>query len=268
MGIFSGILIASDLDGTLLCDDHTLSGQNREAIAGFCAEGGLFTAATGRSTAGVESLKLWEFANAPAVLSNGGVIYDYGLDKALFIDELKPETKQAAADCARRFPDTGMEIHCLDDIFVINRSAAIESHLSRVRCVGKNVHGIGEAEGVWIKALFVDEPERLLPVKQYMDAAYGGQFSLVFSSPTLLELQNLGTDKAFGVGKLADILNIARENVCTVGDEDNDLSMIKAFEGFATANATDEVKAAAAHLLPSCEEHAIAKMIEFLGGRL
>ena len=44
MGIFDGILICTDLDGTLYCDDKTISRENREAIDYFKREGGRFTA--------------------------------------------------------------------------------------------------------------------------------------------------------------------------------------------------------------------------------
>ena len=45
---FSGILICTDLDGTLLREDKTISDENMEAINYFMAEGGLFTFVTGR----------------------------------------------------------------------------------------------------------------------------------------------------------------------------------------------------------------------------
>ena len=53
MGKFDGILLVSDLDGTLLTNDKRLSEENREAIDRFVEEGGIFTFATGRTTYGM-----------------------------------------------------------------------------------------------------------------------------------------------------------------------------------------------------------------------
>lgn len=48
MGKFDGILICTDLDGTLLRNDGTISQENLSAIEYFKAEGGYFTFVTGR----------------------------------------------------------------------------------------------------------------------------------------------------------------------------------------------------------------------------
>ena len=45
---FNGILMCTDLDGTLLRNDKTISRENKEAIEYFKSEGGLFTFITGR----------------------------------------------------------------------------------------------------------------------------------------------------------------------------------------------------------------------------
>ena len=48
MGIFEGVLICTDLDGTLLRNDKSISRENLDAIEYFKAQGGLFTIVTGR----------------------------------------------------------------------------------------------------------------------------------------------------------------------------------------------------------------------------
>ena len=46
---FKGYLFVTDMDNTLLCEDHTLSVKNKEAIDYFINNGGYFTVATGRA---------------------------------------------------------------------------------------------------------------------------------------------------------------------------------------------------------------------------
>ena len=48
MGKFDGILICTDLDGTLYKNDKTISEKNKAAIEYFKREGGSFTFVTGR----------------------------------------------------------------------------------------------------------------------------------------------------------------------------------------------------------------------------
>jgi hydroxymethylpyrimidine pyrophosphatase-like HAD family hydrolase len=54
MGKFDGILLLSDLDGTLLSGTRVISPENLEALRYFMAEGGRFSVATGRSKPGME----------------------------------------------------------------------------------------------------------------------------------------------------------------------------------------------------------------------
>ena len=48
MGKFDGILICTDLDGTLINSSEKVSKENLDAIEYFKANGGLFTFVTGR----------------------------------------------------------------------------------------------------------------------------------------------------------------------------------------------------------------------------
>ena len=76
---FSKYLIVSDLDGTFLADHSALVPRNLEAIGRFCACGGMFTFATGRTASTV--LGAIPIAptllSAPAVLCNGTYLYDF-----------------------------------------------------------------------------------------------------------------------------------------------------------------------------------------------
>lgn len=267
MGIFDGVLIASDLDGTLLGKDHSLSAENRAALEYYMGAGGKFAVATGRSPLGARWLRPWEFSNAPAVLSNGGVLYDYAGQKALYVDKLGPEAREASVEIAKAFPAAGIEVHNVERKAIINRNSQIDTHLQYVHCEGGDVPSIESADGEWIKVLFVDEAETISAISAFAREHYGDKVALVFSNPWMLELQNKGTHKGAGVKALADLLGIDHGRVYTAGDEGNDLEMIREFESFAPANATDEIKAAADHMLPHCDEHAMAALVDYLKER-
>ena len=82
MGKYTGKMIISDLDGTLIPRGGAISAENRAAIKEFVTEGG-FAIATGRTpeaAAGyVEGLPI----NAPSVFFNGAMLYDWEQKKVL-----------------------------------------------------------------------------------------------------------------------------------------------------------------------------------------
>ena len=77
MGKFDGFLICTDLDGTLLRNDKTISPENLQAIAYFKQEGGFFTFVTGRMPFFVSHVYDRIKPNAPIGCINGGGLYDY-----------------------------------------------------------------------------------------------------------------------------------------------------------------------------------------------
>ena len=73
---FEGLLLCTDLDGTLLNNERKVSKENREAIDYFKSEGGYFTFITGRMP--YFSAQVFDIVqpNAPFGCINGGGIYD------------------------------------------------------------------------------------------------------------------------------------------------------------------------------------------------
>ena len=76
MGRFDGVLICTDLDGTLYRNDKTISEENKSAIEYFKREGGKFPFITGRwpyySVDAFNAVR----PNAPFGCIHGGGIYD------------------------------------------------------------------------------------------------------------------------------------------------------------------------------------------------
>lgn len=76
MNKFKGILLCTDLDGTLVSDDQSISRENIDAIEYFKSEGGAFTFVTGRMPFFAKSICNAIMPNVPFVCINGGGIYD------------------------------------------------------------------------------------------------------------------------------------------------------------------------------------------------
>ena len=78
MGRFDGVLFCTDLDGTVLTSEKTVSKENHDAIEYFKSEGGYFTFITGRMPC--TSAKICEMLNPNAptkYLSKFGKRYNF-----------------------------------------------------------------------------------------------------------------------------------------------------------------------------------------------
>jgi Cof subfamily protein (haloacid dehalogenase superfamily) len=267
LGIFDGVLLAADIDGTLLNSRSELTAPVSAALTSFVRRGGRFTVATGRSFAGFAALRPSVPLNAPAVLSNGAYIYDYDAESVLRAEWLSGPFEEALDDILRTFPGLGTELHWPDRVAIMNFNRWNEAHMTSVRCAHQAIQNYGETPPPWLKILFVDEHEVLRAVAGYAKARYGRDFSFFFSAGNLLEMQNTGIDKAEGVRALTEALSLNPKDVYTAGDAGNDLGMLRAFTSFAPASGTEEARAAADRIIPSCDEHALAAAIRLLEER-
>ena len=117
------------------------------------------------------------------------------------------------------------------------------------------------------KALFSTEPSDQAALLDYLRAApWYGDYEIVASSESLVELTAKGANKGGMVQRLAALLDIPQDRVICVGDHANDVSMLTwAGAAFAPANALPEVLALpCVHALPDCRENAIAALIALL----
>jgi len=87
----------------------------------------------------------------------------------------------------------------------------------------------------------------------------------MFSMPEYLEVFSKGCSKGAALCKLGELLNLRHEDVYAVGDGDNDASMLRdAGDSFCCANGSDAAKAAAGHIVCSCDDGAIGDVIDWL----
>ena len=133
MGKFTGVLLASDFDDTLVGDSCVLSPANRAALEHFTAEGGVFTVSTGRAKRTFAPYAHTVPINAPVVLSNGAMLYDFSADRVV-VDLPLPAT--AAADLtalSEEMPELGIECYHGDDVYIHHPNTHTQRHVERVK---------------------------------------------------------------------------------------------------------------------------------------
>jgi len=118
-------LILTDLDGTLLREDKTLSPINRAALERAAAQGAEVVVATGRFYGGIPQ----ELRDLPFlryfILMNGAKVYDRRMDKTLGRAEIPWETVEAVIDFLE-------PLHCSVDCFQNDRGLMARKYYDRL----------------------------------------------------------------------------------------------------------------------------------------
>ena len=280
MGKFDGVLLASDFDNTLVYTSGALrSGkpipppgeENRKALEYFMENGGRFCVATGRAPVAFTPLAPLVPTNAPCILSNGAVIYDFAAGEYLetfFLDETAIARAQAALDA---IPEAAVEAYNPGSVIcAVHSNAYVREHelLTKIPCT--EVPSMAEVIRPLVKILFEGSFETLQQVQQYFSRqGWAADCELALSSRSLLEMTRRGISKGNTLLRLADRLGISHQHVYAAGDEGNDISMLlAAAEGFAPANCSDTVRACGATIVSDVQdEHAIADIIAILDSR-
>lgn len=277
MGKFTGLLLASDYDNTLTYTEEALrlcrpmppvSKANHAAICYFMAEGGIFSVATGRAKPAFEAVADGVPMNGPTVLFNGAAIYDFSTGKYL-CEAFLPETARAhIAQTIRELPFAAVELyHDNNDIHALQPNDVTRRHLHVTHSPTVIVDSMEQVPSPISKALFSTEPAHQAALLDYLRGqGWYGDYEIVASSESLVELTARGANKGGMVRRLAALLHIPQANVACVGDHANDISMLTwAGMAFAPANALPEVRALpCVRTLPDCREDAIAALIAVL----
>ncbi len=111
--------------------------------------------------------------------------------------------------------------------------------------------------------MFVDDPKLLSAFIKDFPEELKERFYVVQSEPYFYEAMNKQASKGNAIAELATKLGFASDEVMAIGDQGNDLTMVKfAGTGVAMGNAIDEVKATAQFVTKTNEEDGVAYAIE------
>lgn len=263
MGKFDGILICTDLDGTIYTRDKTVSRENKEAIEYFKREGGYFTFITGRLPQYSQNAYELIEPNAPYGCVNGGGVYDGVAKKYVWTLPLDKEIGKLVHFAYDSFGSIGLQVCTFDNTYFMRDNDA-NVRFRRITGVPNIEKHYDEVKEPVAKIMFatLDENEILRLDKALKSHELADGFEFVRSERTLYEILPKGSNKGLALHKLVEYLGVDPKKTVAIGDYDNDIGMLKtAGVGIAVANATQAAKAAADIITVSNEEHAIAQVI-------
>lgn len=257
-------LVISDMDGTLLRDDKTISPRTKEAIRRFEAAGGRFSFATGRGVEASQRYFRELQLTTPLVLLNGSLLYDPVNDRDLVVRSL---TQDVVAAAWPLLVEAGLHliVHGTRRGVVRQMTPTIAEHLELDGITVDVRPDLSPATaGTVMKILTIGEPEQLDRAEEAILAARL-PVKLVRSHHTYLEVLPPEGGKGTGVTALLAHLGIPRERSLALGDYLNDLDLLAAAGlGVAMANAHPGLKAVAQRETLTNMEDGVAAVLDAL----
>ena len=269
MGKFDGVLLAADYDDTYYDRTFTVSPENRRAVESFMAQGGRFVVATGRSYINfaiqmeVEKPPL----NGPVILTNGASIHDFSTGETLWEQTLPEGTSALLEEVCAAFPEVGFEAYHGDQVYTYRANTVTDRHLKRCQLAGIPSE-ISQMPTPWLKVILQHESTSYLHQVLDFIRARSEDYELTFSNSVLLEMTAKGANKGLCVKWLAHRLGIQPQHIYCVGNGGNDIPMLEvAAVPFAPDDCYPDVRAWGPVILPPCNDHCVARLIEILEER-
>ena len=260
-------LFLSDFDGTLVRADGTVSEENKRAIARYRRAGGVFAVCTGRGLASIlPRLKELSLTEGLVVAYQGATIADIATGRLLRDDGFSREDAVRTARLLERLT-RHVHVYTVDALYsnVRDEALALYEKICGVRAevvTDMPLSRFIEERGLRVvKQLAMVEKEERAPLAARLSESLGAAFYVTCSADFLVEVMPAGQDKGSAVEFLCRHYHIPRAKCAAIGDQCNDLPMLRAAGGaFAVANAEREVLRGA-RVVASCEENGVAEAL-------
>ena len=268
MGMFDGLLICTDLDGTLLKKDKSISSENIEAIRHFKNEGGIFTFVTGRMPYFVSQILEKINPNAPFGCVNGAALYDGKIDDYIWKATMPDGVMELVKYVDDNFNKVGIQVNTFYKTYFCKENKAMKNFRDRNNLENLVCHYEEVREPI-AKIIFTsdDEYEIAEMEKELKRHPISFMFDFIRSEKSLYEILPKGINKGTSLLKLCQYLNIDKNKIITMGDYNNDIPMFNVSKvSIAVKNACKDALTAAEYVTVSNEDNAIAQVILDLKG--
>lgn len=252
-------LVATDLDGTLLRADGTLSAPSRRVLAALDERGVHVVLVTARPRRWM--LDLWPVVGAHglAVVSNGALTWDVAADRPVETRPFDPAVGRAVVSrVAAAVPGAGFGVERVSGLVCDAAYTEIEDPPAGLV--------VDDPERLWdepgLKLLVQDEGADPAALRDAVTEAVGDDAEATWTLPGLVEVSARGVTKGVALAHLAAGLGIDAAEVVAFGDMPNDVAMLTwAGRGCAVANAHPDVRAAADEVVGHHDDDGVARAL-------
>ena len=257
-------LVATDLDGTLLRSDGTVSAYTAGVLRQVLDSGAEVAFVTARPRRWMDHLWAYVGSRGLAVVSNGALLLDVSTGEALEVRALDIGPGLTLAETIRAaLPGVAFAVEMLDGI-ALEADYLEPGHAPAGSPTGP-LHEVWTAPALKLLA----RHEHLDPevFRAGVLAAVGDEAVATWTVDGLLEISAAGVTKGDGLARLCSRLTIDAEDVVVFGDMPNDIPMLTwAGTSYAVANAHPSVLRAAGHVAPANDDDGVATVVATLWG--
>ena len=261
-------LIVTDFDGTLVKSDGTISENTRNAIAEYIENGGRFAISTGRMPSGILARARELGLHGMLCCGQGSVIVDIDSEEAVFTNRMSNET---AILICKKMEAMGLHIHVytLWDYYSNMDDDALKYYESVVKSKAIVIDKepiskfVAREKIEPYKIMAMVYPKDNERVQNELKKENFPDCYVTKSNEMLVETGNSNSSKGTAVAYLAQRYNVPLQRTIAVGDQLNDLPMLKiAGLGIAVKNADSALKEFAITLDFTNDEDALKEVLE------
>lgn len=262
-------MLVLDIDGTIIRKDFTYSQALKNTLEELKNEGVKVVIATGRMHDGAVPLARELGLDTPIVSYQGSMVRNFRHnDEILYSKRMSAQQAKKVIDYFRK---QGVHINAYsgDKLYVEQEDDLIKEYINH-RFVEYNVlESLDELDLSKLDKLLCieNDQEKMQKVVDDLSKMFAGELFIVKSMRHYCEVTHIDATKGKAIEFLCKYWNIDIKETMAIGDQDNDIEMVKtAGTGVAMGNATENLKAAADFVTKSVEEDGVVFAVEkFIG---
>ena len=254
-------ILFTDLDGTLLLSDSTISPYMKEVLKKMTAAGHKLVLTSGRAADSIlqvaESAGL-VYPGTLIIANNGALVYD--CDKQEPILE-KRVPLDVTADIIEMAHSRGLHIQTYTEHEIVCRAKTPELDYYRVRIpmpfiTTDNIMSYIQTPPYKLVCINLEDKQKLYDLQAEVLEKHGDTVSAIFSNEYYLEFFDHTAGKGSAVEFVCDYFKVPLRDSLAAGDAENDISMLTAAGiGIAMENASPSVKAVADYVTHNDNNH-------------
>ena len=260
-------LVALDLDGTLLNSNKAISSYTEMIIKKAVSKGVKIVLASARPYYRMEKYTRQLDIVSPdqcSISFNGGLVIINDKSERLLESGFGPQQVREIIELGRTL-DTSISIYTETSLLTERIHEVFQNNKSS-KDVNFNVVSFNDVDfykTVVYKMVFVNFVERTPIIRKMIPKDFYERYEISSSVPEYVEFVPKGITKSHALECIGSRFGIDKSEMISVGDQENDLSMMNYVGlGVAMGNASESVKLQAGDITTTNDEDGVAKVIE------
>ena len=254
-------LVATDIDGTIFIPEKEFTQGVKDCIKKLNQTGIKVVLVTGRMNAAAVKIAKDLGLNTPVVSYQGGLVIENG--KKLYERYLTLEQTQRILDWSKKV-NIHINLYNDDILYSEQECYEVQRYCNNLHTehVIKSFDKINKNKINKLLAIDYSNPDRISKYEKELQELFPDLY-IVKSTPYFLEFSNPEASKKCAVEFLQNYWGLKKEEILTIGDQNNDIALLEAGGiKIAMGNATEELKKTADYITESVYEDGFVKAME------